>query len=37
MTLYKPTFDKDLRMYYDYLKESFLNQKPQDQTVLLAQ
>jgi hypothetical protein len=36
MSLYKPTFDKDLRGYYDYIKESFVNLKPQVQAVNLA-
>ena len=37
MSLYKPSFDKDLRGYYDYLKESLLNLRPQVQAVNLAQ
>lgn len=37
MSLYKPIFDKDLRAFYDQIKDTLMAQRPQVQAVNLAQ
>ena len=36
MDVYKPNFDKDLKIYFEQIKDFFLNQPPREQAISLA-
>ena len=36
MDIYKPVFDRDLKIYFEQVKDFFQNQAPRDQAINLA-